>query len=131
MTHSLVVMHMALGCDIEAGDVTIDLALLPFITIEDPAEDKVFEVLGRIAIGGAIEDEDVGVETDGEAAEAGLDTAFEEPWLTAVVIESVLNGPASAFPGAKPGFGSVVIAAILVGGLVNRLGFASRCSGVF
>jgi hypothetical protein len=120
MTHSLLVMHMALGCDIEADDATIDLDL-PFIAMEDVADGRVFEVLGRIAIGGAVEDEDVGVETfDGEAAEAGLAAALEEPWLTVVVIESVLNGPASVFPGAKPGSGSVVkTAAMLVDALVD------------
>lgn len=118
MTHSLLVMHMALGCDIEA-DVKIDLDL-PFITVED-ADGIVFEAPGRIAIGGAVEDEDVGVETfDGEAAEAGLAAALEEPRLTVVVIESVLNGPASAFSGANPGSGSVVmIAAMLANALVN------------
>jgi hypothetical protein len=60
MTHSLVVMLRDLGCDIGAGDMALLAAP------RAPAD-------GRIAIGGAVEQEDVGVETFvGEAAEAGL-----------------------------------------------------------
>jgi hypothetical protein len=71
-------------------------------------------VLGRIAIGGAVEHEDVGVETfKGEAAEAGLDSELGESWLTAVVIDSVLNGAAAALPGLRPGFGAAVMIAAM------------------
>lgn len=132
MTHSLLVMHMALGCDMEAGDMTIDLDL-PFNPIEGVADGIVVKVLGRIAIGGAVEHEDVGVESfDGETAEAGLATALEEPWLTVVVIESALDDPTCAFPGTKSGSGSVMtIAAMLVGVSVNRWGFVRSTAEYF
>lgn len=60
-----------------------------------------------MATGGAVEHEDVGVETfEGEAAEAGLEMEAGELWFTAVVIDSDLNGAASALPDSKPGFGA-------------------------
>ncbi len=66
----MVVMVMVLGCETEAGD-----AAMRFIA---PGT-IVLAALGRIAIGGAAEHEDVGVDTlDGESAEAGLDTELGE-----------------------------------------------------
>ena len=92
--------------------MAIDPALL-FIAAEGPADGR-FDVPGRIAIGGAVELEDVGVGTfKGEAAEAGLDTEPGESWSTAVVIDSVRNGAAAALPGFRPGFGPAVMIAAM------------------
>ena len=76
ITHSLLVMLMALGCNMEPGG--------PAATVLVEAGDLVEEgwtvVLGRMATGGAVELEDVGVETFvGDAAEAGLATETGEP----------------------------------------------------
>jgi hypothetical protein len=89
-------------------------------------------VLGRIATGGAVEQDDVGVETfEGEAAEAGLDTETGELWFTAVVIDSDLNGAASALPGSIPGAeAEAMAAAMLIDGCVGWLRFAAACSGI-
>lgn len=73
ITHSLEVMLRVLGCDPAPEKATADAAMW-FIAAGDMIGSGLPAVLGRIAIGGVVEDEDVAVETlDGEAAEAGLD----------------------------------------------------------
>jgi hypothetical protein len=84
-------------------------------TAEGLIEGGLFDVLGRMAIGGPAEQEDVGVETfDGDAAEAGLETELGESWLTEVVMDSAPNGAASDFWAFKPGFGATAMAAAML-----------------
>jgi hypothetical protein len=104
-------MLRVLGCDMEAADMPFD----PVIVCIDgvPAECNLLDVLGRMAIGGAVED--VGVETfDGEPAEAGLDAELGESWSTAVMMDRALNGRASVLPGLRPGLGAALIAAAML-----------------
>jgi hypothetical protein len=76
MTQSLLVMLMVLGSDMGPGGPAATL----FIDVEGFIEDGWIDVLGRMATGGAVELEDVGVETFvGDAAEAGLDKETGEP----------------------------------------------------
>lgn len=106
MTHSLLVMLRVLGCD-----MVVDPVML-FID-EAAAECKLLDVLGRMAIGGAVED--VGVETfDGETAEAGLDTELGEPWSTAVLMDNALTGRVSTLPGLTSRLGAVLMAAAIL-----------------
>ena len=64
-------MLIDLGCDSKAGGP----AAILLIADDGFMEDGWIDVLGRMATGGAVETEDVGVETlVGDAAEAGLDT---------------------------------------------------------
>lgn len=104
---------MALGCDIEADDM--EAVMLLIIGADDCMEDGWFEVLGRMAIGGAAEHEEAGVETlVGEAAEAGLAAELGEVQLTAVVIDNDLDGAASGFPGFGAGLKTAASAAAMV-----------------
>jgi hypothetical protein len=78
-------------------------------------EGGMLDVLGRMAIGGPAEQDDVGVETfEGEAAEAGLETELGESWLTEVVMESALNGAAFDFWVFTPGFGATAMTAAML-----------------
>ena len=105
-THSLLVMLSVLGCDAAAGDATAAVAMW-FIAAEAMIGSGLFAALGRMAIGGAVEHEDVGVETlVGEAAEVGVDTELGESLVIVVVMDKVLAGAAPGIPELKPPLGA-------------------------
>lgn len=95
MTHSLLVMLMAIGCCPGPGDITPGDAM--FKGVEALMEGGLLGAFGRMAMGGAdTEVDDVGVETlDGEAADAGVEAGLEESLPSVVVMERVLL---SVFP---------------------------------
>lgn len=133
MTHSLLVMLTVLVCDIDAGVMTADPVLL-CIAVEGLTEGGLWDVLGRMAIWGTDDDEEVGVGTfDGEAAEAGLDAELGDSWLTAVVTDSAFNGLASALPVLIPEpMEAVAMAAMLLISLSFKvLATEDACCKVF
>jgi energy-converting hydrogenase Eha subunit E len=63
------------GCDIEVGEKADGVAMSFTAPEEALVQGAFLAVLGRIAIGGPVEQEDAGVEIfNGEAADVGVDT---------------------------------------------------------
>lgn len=81
MTHSLLVMVKAGGCGTEAGDAVVGEAT-PLIAADALMGGWMPAAVGRIAIGGAVEDEEdevAGVEPfDGEDAEVGMGAELDK-----------------------------------------------------
>lgn len=107
--------------------MTVDPAMLFIEGV--PEECDLLDVLGRMAIGGAVED--VGVETfDGEPAEAGLDAELREPSSTVVMMDSDLNGRPSASLELRPGLGAALMAVAMLMTSVPSCDSPQRAAGL-